>query len=83
MSISEPRGGTTVCLTVKTKLGEADLFAKFLEAGVLLAPGHGCFEAYPDVCWFRLGYGTETDALRRGLDAIAGTLGLISHSGEG
>lgn len=76
-SISEPLGGTTVCLTIKRQIGEADLFAKLLEAGVLLAPGHCCFEANPEVCWFRLGYGGDTNALRRGLDLIARALRVV------
>jgi aspartate/methionine/tyrosine aminotransferase len=74
VSISEPAGGTTVCLRLNTALDEQKLFAKFLEKHVLLAPGARCFGSYKDIRWFRLGYGTESDALRQGLDRIRGAL---------
>jgi aspartate/methionine/tyrosine aminotransferase len=71
VSISEPAGGTTVCLTLHAALDEQRLFAKFLESDVLLVPGARCFGSYNDVPWFRLGYGrTDSEALSRGLDRI-------------
>jgi aspartate/methionine/tyrosine aminotransferase len=71
VSISEPNGGTTVALAFKTATAEQELFDKFLEKGVLMAPGSQCFESYEGVKWFRLGYGTQTDKLREGLERIS------------
>lgn len=74
VSISEPKGGTTVALTLKTATAEKELFDKFLENGVLMAPGSQCFQSYKGVRWFRLGYGTETDKLREGLERISAVI---------
>jgi aspartate/methionine/tyrosine aminotransferase len=71
MSISEPVGGTTVCLKIETTISEEILFDTFLKSGVLLAPGNRCFEFNPDdIRWFRLGYGTDTRALVQGLNIV-------------
>jgi aspartate/methionine/tyrosine aminotransferase len=71
LSISEPQSGTTVCLTIKTTLPEEPLFERFRDAGVLLAPGNRCFDFNPDgIRWFRLGYGTDTEVLVRGLGIV-------------
>jgi aspartate/methionine/tyrosine aminotransferase len=75
--ISHPAGGTTVCLTVKTPMTEEDLFARFLANNVLLVPGNRCFDFGQGVRWFRLGYGTDTDALRRGLERIGDVVATV------
>jgi aspartate/methionine/tyrosine aminotransferase len=71
LSISEPQGGTTVCLNIKTTLAETPLFERLRNAGVLLAPGSRCFEFSPEsIRWFRLSYGTDARGLIRGLEII-------------
>jgi len=79
VSISAPTGGTTVCLTIDTAVGESALFDQFVEHGVLLAPGSRCFEFGHDVRWFRLGYATEPDTLRRGLEHVSAVLGSLQR----
>jgi aspartate/methionine/tyrosine aminotransferase len=69
--ISPPEGGTTVCLAIATAVEEERLFERFLDQGVLLAPGVRCFEFSSDGRWFRLGYGLETQKLRIGLDRLS------------
>lgn len=75
LSISAPMGGTTVCLTVNSKIRAGKLFKRFLKAGVLLAPGECCFEFGHGVNWFRLGYGTGTNDLKHGLARINDVIG--------
>ena len=74
VSISEPKGGTTVALALETAVTEQELFKKFKDAGVLMPPGSQCFRAYDDLRWFRLGYGTETGKLREGLQRLRGAI---------
>ena len=74
LAVSEPQGGTTVCLTVNKRLGEMKLFRQFLQLGVLLVPGTQNFDFVADVPWFRLGYATESRALRKGLEQISAVL---------
>jgi aspartate/methionine/tyrosine aminotransferase len=57
ISMSQPAGGTTVCLAINTVVDEMTLFDKFLKNGVLVAPGTHCFEFTHETPWFRLGYG--------------------------
>ena len=70
VSISPPSGGTTVCLTVRSGASADTLFKRFRDEGLLLAPGGKCFEYRPDLNWFRLGYGTDSERLKRGLRLI-------------
>jgi aspartate/methionine/tyrosine aminotransferase len=74
VSISPPVGGTTVCLTINESIEEETLFKNFLRNGVLLVPGLRCFEVHPEIRWFRLGYGTDSHTLHRGLDRISTAL---------
>jgi aspartate/methionine/tyrosine aminotransferase len=74
LAISEPRGGTTVCLTIKLARDEIDLFNRFIQHGVLLAPGAQCFGFATQLPWFRLGYATESSMLERGLEIVSGVL---------
>jgi aspartate/methionine/tyrosine aminotransferase len=71
ISISDPMGGTTVCLTADDRLSEDLVFEALLAAGVLLAPGNRCFEGGLTQTWFRLGYGTDTESLELGLTRLA------------
>ena len=71
ISISAPVAGTTVCLTIDTAVDEMKLFERFVQAGVLLAPGTQCFEYPQAVPWFRLGYGAESQTLNHGLELIS------------
>lgn len=71
VSISTPRGGTTVCLTIHSEHDEISLFNKFIEHNVLLAPGGKCFDFPLKSPWFRLGYGTDTATLQLGLERVA------------
>jgi DNA-binding transcriptional MocR family regulator len=41
--ISAPKGGTTACLTIRTKSDEMELFDRFIKNGILLVPGKRCF----------------------------------------
>jgi aspartate/methionine/tyrosine aminotransferase len=75
LSISPPLGGTTVCLTVNSKIPAGKLFKRFKKAGVLLAPGERCFEFGHGVNWFRLCYGTETKDLKCGLARVNDVVG--------
>jgi aspartate/methionine/tyrosine aminotransferase len=70
LSISAPLGGTTVCLTINSKIPSDELFELFLKAGVLLVPGGRCFDFGREINWFRLGYGIGADDLNRGLARI-------------
>jgi aspartate/methionine/tyrosine aminotransferase len=70
LTISEPQGGTTVCLTIQSSLGEMELFDRLIESGVLLVPGRRCFGVWQQDPWFRLGYGGETKMFREGLERI-------------
>jgi aspartate/methionine/tyrosine aminotransferase len=70
LSISHPRGGTTVCLTVNSKVPANMLFNDFLRGGVLLAPGGSCFDFARELNWYRLGYGTDAKSLSCGLAQI-------------
>jgi DNA-binding transcriptional MocR family regulator len=77
ISISAPVGGTTVCLSINTAVEGDELFDQFVRHGVLLAPGTRCFEFGDDIRWFRLGYGAESDALRRGLKLVSAVVGAL------
>jgi hypothetical protein len=52
------------------------LFESFVKAGVLLVPGGRFGDGVPGGggAWFRLGYGTDSDALRAGLSRVVGAL---------
>jgi aspartate/methionine/tyrosine aminotransferase len=78
VSISAPAGGTTTCLAVDTAVAELELFKRFEKNGVLLVPGSQCFAVSPGIRWFRLGYGTESDRLRDGLERISATLRTLA-----
>lgn len=80
VSISPPQGGTTVCLTINAAHDEAELFRRFLQHRVLLAPGSRCFEFGRDIRWFRLGYGAESDTFRRGLECITAVITTLAGS---
>ncbi|HYN79861.1 MAG TPA: pyridoxal phosphate-dependent aminotransferase [Gemmatimonadaceae bacterium] len=75
--ISVPAGGTTVCVVIDTTMDETALFDSFVQRGVLLAPGSRCFEFARDLHWFRLGYGTESETLHRGLELVAAAIDRI------
>lgn len=68
--------GTTAILEITSAAREDDLFHAFLDKRVLLVPGFRCFGGDYHRAWFRLGYGTAEDLLRKGLDTVAGALGL-------
>lgn len=67
--------GTTAILEIRSSAREDELFHAFLDKRVLLVPGFRCFGGDYHGAWFRLGYGAAEDVLRKGLDAVAGTLG--------
>jgi aspartate/methionine/tyrosine aminotransferase len=75
LSISPPLGGTTVCLAIDSGVPAEELFKRFLNAKVLLAPGGRCFEYSRELNWFRLGYGTSPCALKDGLRHINEVIG--------
>lgn len=67
-------GGTTVILEIlKPFVDPEALFENLLAGSVLLAPGSRCF-GFDDARWFRLGYGTDTANLQKGLDKIVDVL---------
>jgi len=82
ISISNPLGGTTVCLNINSDLSEERLFDLFLQEGLLLAPGQRCFEFVSDVPWFRLGYGADTTSFQRGLSVIDAVLSFGSAANK-
>jgi aspartate/methionine/tyrosine aminotransferase len=72
VSISQPEGGTTVCLSAVGKAQEHEkaLFDNFLAQTVLMPRGLQCFGVAAPTAWFRLGYGGDTAQLRKGLERI-------------
>jgi aspartate/methionine/tyrosine aminotransferase len=79
VSISSSAGGTTACLTFNTAMEESKLFEAFVRAGVLLVPGGQSFKFGPKLPWFRLGYGTDSGRVRRGLDLISTVIATLRH----
>jgi aspartate/methionine/tyrosine aminotransferase len=69
VQISEPQGGTTVIIEFEGGASECQLFNAFIQQGVLLTPGSK-FEGAGGRVWFRLGYATDTELLKEGLNRI-------------
>lgn len=82
VTISRPAGGTIVCMAVDVRVDEGQVFDALLEEGVLLVPGKRCFGFGPGVPWFRVGYGSETATLTRGLDRIGCAIDRLSRTSD-
>jgi aspartate/methionine/tyrosine aminotransferase len=76
LSISVPQGGTTVAVKFKSMKSETEIFEAFMNHGVLLVPGSK-FGASEQAVWFRLGYGTATQALIDGLERVIAAVKLL------